>query len=292
MSRALLTQTLPILALATAWPAAAHADDVTGTADLDTTKPAETPLPAPAKTKRFFVRAGVAHLTPLSSSRELELADINGPASLAVSNGPIAGSGATVGSATIPALIVGYTLPGLDGRLALETILGPPFTVKFQSTGTLANQSIAPTALGIPTGVPALGPDLGEAKAAPPVLTVVYRPMAGAIQPLFGAGVAVLFAYGAHVTNAMLTEVSQPDMHVSPAPGLVLQTGLEARLTKNIFARLDVKFIAFMMAHAEVHHIQVRTPELPLFDTVEVGTAKMNLWVNPLIIQAGIGTDF
>jgi hypothetical protein len=81
-------------------------------------------------------------------------------------------------------------------------------------------------------------------------------------------------------------------MKISPAPGLVLQTGLEAKLASRIYARLDVKFVALMLARAEVSHIQVRTPELPLFDTVEVGTAKMSMWVNPLIIQMGIGTDF
>jgi outer membrane protein W len=81
-------------------------------------------------------------------------------------------------------------------------------------------------------------------------------------------------------------------MSISPAPGLALQTGLEARLTKRFYARLDVKYIAFMLARAEVHHIQVRTPDIPLFDTVEVGTAKMSVWVNPLIIQAGVGMDF
>ena len=90
----------------------------------------------------------------------------------------------------------------------------------------------------------------------------------------------------------MLSEVSQPDMSISPAPGLVLQTGVEAKLTNRIYARADVKFIALMLARARVEHVQVRAPDLPLFDTVEVGTAKMNMWVNPLIIQLGIGTDF
>ena len=47
-----------------------------------------------------------------------------------------------------------------------------------------------------------------------------------------------------------------------------------------------------MQANATVEHIQVKTPELPLFDSVEVGTAKMSVMVNPLIIQAGIGTNF
>ena len=245
--------------------------------------------PAP-KAKKLYVRAGAAFVDPLAVSRELELADVTGPASLAVQNGPIEGSGASVSSATIPALIIGYRI---RPRWALESVLGIPFTVKFKATGTLANESLAPMALGIPTGVPALGPDLGTAKAAPPVVTAVYDLLGhGAVRPYAGAGVALLIAYDEHVTNPILLEVKEPDMNVSPAPGLVAQAGLEARLAKRVYARLDVKFIGLMLAHATVSHIQVKTPELPLFDTVEVGTAKMSVWVNPLIVQAGLGTDF
>jgi outer membrane protein W len=245
------------------------------------------------KRHRFYVRGGVAHVAPLASSRELELADVDGAASLAVQNGPIAGSGSSIDSATIAAFTLGYVLPWGHGKLSLETVLGLPFTVKFRATGTLANESIAPTALGIMTGVPALGPDLGEAKAAPPMVTAVYQlGHLGPIRPYVGAGASVLIAYGAKVTNPILIQVRQPEFHVSPAPGLVLQTGAEAKLWKNVYARLDVKFIAFMLARAEVTHIEVKTPELPLFDTVEVGTAKMSVWVNPLIVQAGIGVDW
>ena len=243
--------------------------------------------------KRLYLRGGVAHVATLEQSRELELADVDGAASLAVQDGPIAGSGATISSATIPAFILGYRLKALGGRLSLETILGLPFTVKFQATGTLANESIAPTALGIPTGVDALGPQLGEAKALPPVLTVVYQLInKGAVRPYVGAGASVLLASNAKITNMTLSEVSQPDFKISPAPGLVAQAGVEAKLWKSVYARLDVKFIALMLARAEVRHAQVRTPALPLFDTVEVGTAKMSMWVNPLIVQAGVGFDF
>jgi outer membrane protein W len=269
-------------------PALAHADD---TAEPDVAPAVEKKPAAPAR-KSFYVRLGVAFVDPLASSQPMELADVDGPASLGVSNGPIAGSGATVGSATIPAAIIGYRLPYMNRRLSIETVLGLPFTVKFEATGTLANMSIAPNVLGIPTGVPALGSELGEAKAAPPVVTAVYRFSDGAIQPFAGAGIGVLIAYDAKVTNPMLTAVSQPDFSIAPAPGLVLQGGLEAKLAGNFYARLDVKFIAFMLARGEVHHVQVQTPGLPLFDTVEVGTAKMNVWVNPLIVQGGIGLDF
>ncbi|HEY5926199.1 MAG TPA: OmpW family outer membrane protein [Kofleriaceae bacterium] len=243
--------------------------------------------------KKIYLRAGVAHVAPLESSREMELSDVDGPASLAVQNGPIAGSGASVSSATIPGIIVGYVLPWGNDKLSVETILGLPFTITFEATGTLATESIAPTALGIPTGVMALGPKLGEAKAVPIVATVIYQvAQLGKVTPYVGGGPAIMFATGEKVTNPQLTEVSQPEMSIAPAPGLVLQTGIDAQITKRIYARLDLKFIALMMARARVEHIQVRTPDLPLFDTVEVGTAKMSMWVNPLIIQAGIGTDF
>ncbi len=117
--------------------------------------------------KKIYLRAGVVHIAPLEQSQEMVLADVDGPASLALHDGPIAGSGATISSATIPGIIVGYVLPFGNDKLSVETILGLPFTVKFQATGTLANESLAPTALGIPTGVMPLGPDLGEAKALP-----------------------------------------------------------------------------------------------------------------------------
>ena len=247
----------------------------------------------PVDASNFYVRAGVALIDPLSTSEPMELADVDGAASLALKNGPIVGSGASVDSATVPAIIIGYRLPYVHRRLSLETILGLPFTVKFKATGTLANDSIAPTALGIPTGVGALGPDLGQASAAPLTLSLLYRFLdTGRLRPYAGGGAAVLVAFNAKATNKMLTEVSQPEMSIAPAPGLLFQAGLDVQLYKEWYARLDVKFIAFMQANAEVHHIQVRTPEIPLFDTVEIGTAKMSVTVNPLIIQAGIGADF
>lgn len=243
--------------------------------------------------KRFYFRAGVVHVAPLESSNEMELEGVDGPASLAIQNGPIAGSGATISSATTFAATIGWNTPYLNKRLALETIIGLPFTVTFKATGTLANEPLAPQALGLDTGVMALGSELGEAKAVPIVVTGVYDLIAGKrYRPYAGGGVAIMFTTGEKVTNPELTKISQPDMYVSPAPGLVLQGGIDARIASRVYARLDIKFIALMYARARVEHVQVETPELPLFGSTEVGTARMSMWVNPLIIQAGIGTDF
>lgn len=263
-----------LLVLALCVPSFAYADD------------------APER-KRFYFRAGVAYVAPLESSNEMELTDVDGAASLAIKSGPIAGSGATISSAAAFAATIGWNTPYLDNRLAVETIIGIPFTVKFEATGTLANESLAPMALGLETGVGPIGSELGEAKALPVILTGVYDLVVGKrVRPYVGTGVAVLFAVDEKVTNPTLTAVGDPEMTVSPAPGIVLQAGVDAYITKRVYARLDVKFIALMYARARVEHVQVETPELPLFESVEVGTAKMSMWVNPLIIQAGIGTDF
>jgi outer membrane protein W len=259
-----------------------------------TDAPVEAPVAAPAKAKRkkIYFRAGVAHIATFEKSDEMELADVDGAASLALMNGPIEGSGASVSSATIPGIIVGYVLPWGNDKLSVETILGLPFTVTFKATGTLATESLAPTALGIPTGVPALGPDLAEAKAVPIVVTAVYQlAQLGRITPYVGGGPAIMFATDEKVTNMQLTAVDEPDMSISPSPGLVFQGGLDAKITNRIYARLDVKFM-LMKAHASVKHIQVETPGLPVFGTTEVGTANMSMWLNPLVVQAGIGTDF
>ena len=281
-----------IVAFALLVPALAHADDpdVIESADLRPPPPAGVVTP---EKKHFYVRLGYVFIKPLSTSNPMALSDVDGPASLGLSNGPIVGSGATVASASTPGLIIGYRLPYLHHRLSIETILGLPFTVKFTATGTLATQSLAPTALGIPTGVMPLGPQLGEAKAAPPVVTAVYSLIDhGIFQPYVGLGVGVLFSYDAKVTNPTLTAISNPDMTVSPAVGAVIQAGADFKLYKDWFFRIDVKYIAFMQANAEVHHVVVATPGIPLFGDVEVGTAKMSVMVNPLIIQAGIGVDF
>jgi outer membrane protein W len=252
-----------------------------------------TAIADPALTyQRLYFRAGVLHMSPLSDSRELTLAGVDGPASLAVMDGPIRGSGAAIDSLTVPAVIVGYTLPVLGDRLSLETVLSAPIRVHFRATGTLADMSIAPDAIGIPTGVPALGSDLGEADAAPPIVTAVYRFLDGPVHPYAGAGLGLLITYNARATNPVLTEAGAPTFSIDPAPGLVVQTGVDVRLWRKVVARLDIKYIAFMKAYATVEHIKVRTPDLPLLEEAEVGSATMTMWVNPLIVQLGVGMDF
>jgi len=251
------------------------------------------------KRRLYFRGIGVARVTTFEDSREMKLAGVDGPASLAVRNGPIAGSGASVSFPTILAASIGYRLPEVHERLSLELVVGsaPSLslfpTAKFRATGTLEKESIAPEALGIPTGVPPLGAELGQTQALPVILTFpVQLARSGLLRPYVGAGLAIMFTRKEEITNPILMEVREPDFSILPAPGVVAQAGLDVKLWKGVYARLDVKFIGLMLARAEVQHIYVRTPDLPLFESAEVATAKMSMWVNPLIVQGGVGFDF
>jgi outer membrane protein W len=289
--------------LAITAPATASAQSATDSATDSATGPELGPeiadpaaiSTAPARRDtRFYFRGGVVLVAPLEISQDAQIKGIDGPASLALENGPVEGSGSSVDSAIVPGVIIGYVLPWWNRKVAVEVILGTPFEIELKSTGTLANESLAPEALGIATGVPPLGSELGTAKVAPPTITAVYRfdRKLGPIQPYAGTGVSVLFAYDETITNPILTAVRDPDFEIPPAPGLVLQGGLEARLFKRLYATVDVKFVAGMLVRGKVSNIVVETPELPLFENAEVGTAQMNVWVNPLIVQAGVGYDF
>lgn len=273
-------------------------DDAGPKADEAPKDKAEPPAPAAAPKerpwyRRFYIRLGFGRVMPQVKSDPIVLSNVDGAASLSIHDGPIAGSGSDISAANIPSGAIGFHLPGAGDHLALEIVIGTPLHVKFTGTGTVANMSLAPTALGLPTGVPALGPEFGEADAVPPIVTLLYKLMPhGRVQPYAGLGATVMFTFNAKATNPILNEVAPPTMKIDPAPGLVLQGGLDVQVYKQVYARLDVKYIAFMKAKAHIDHIQVATPDLPLFGSVEVGSANATAYVNPLIVAAELGYDF
>jgi outer membrane protein W len=244
--------------------------------------------------ERVYVRAGVLHLAPRAESGELVLSDVSGVATLSVDDGPVAGSGVEVESLTIPALTVGCVLPVWDGRVAVETILAMPLHITMRATGTLSDESLAAYAAGdIPTGVPALGPELAETTALTPVVTLVYRFLRRrAVRPYAGLGATYLYAYDSRITNPVLTEASRPRVTIDGAAGAVGQLGVEARFLGRFTATVDVKTIAGLTVSATVRDIHVMTPALPVHGQVRVGDAAMDVALHPIIVQVGAGVSF
>jgi outer membrane protein len=241
----------------------------------------------------FSFRLGGLFLQPLGSAKEVELSNVSGVSRLIIDNGPIAGSSIGISNALIFAGTVGYAPPILNRQLSIEAVLALPFTLKLRSRGTLATASLAPFAAGnVPTGLPALGEVLGETTVLPPVVTLVYRFLPGLrFHPYLGAGVSVLFAYNARITNSILTEVGQPTVSILPRAGWVLQGGVDVRLYQRFYLSADVKFIGGLALQANVDEIFVRLPNLPLYDIVKVGSATASVVANPLVFQLGVGMN-
>ncbi len=249
-------------------------------------------LDAP-KRRRFYLRPGVLHMQPNVSSENVVLSNLSEFAELAISPGPIPNSGAGVAPVTVPVMNVGYVLPWLDGHLSVETVLGLPIELELQATGAMASESLAPFALGnVPTGVPAMGANLGTAKALPPIVTAVYRFMQTSIvHPYLGSGLSYMHVYDAHVTNPVLTDVAEPRLEVDDAFGVVAQAGVELRIYDRYYAMIDFKTIMGLRMDAKVRDIYIRTPELPVFEMAHAGDASVTIRMLPLIGTLALGAD-
>lgn len=241
----------------------------------------------------FYFRVAALFVVPTGKSQPVELANVQGPAELAVKNGPIAGSSVTMGFNAMPAVTLGYALPFWRRSLSIETILALPFEMSMRAGGTLATQSLAPYALGnLPTGVPPLGEELGKIKVLPPVLTLVWRFLPEfRVRPYVGAGVSILIPMEAALTNPVLTAVGHPTLEVPVKAGFVLQAGGEVRVWKWFFVTADFKFIAGFDLEAKVKDVAVKLPGLPLFEQAKVGDTVVKMSVNPVILQLGLGMD-
>lgn len=243
-----------------------------------------------AETEIYF-RAGIAHVEPRIASSGLELEPV-GIVKLAAPMGPVQG-GIETDPTNIFAAIIGVAPSWFDGYIAIETIIGIPKKAKLRAKGDLANKSLAPTALDlVPTGVPPLGEELGEASAVPPMVTVVLRtPKLGPVRMYVGAGASVLFVRDAKITNKVLTEVATPKLEIDPALGFVAQGGIDVQIYKRFYARLDVKELWFQPAETRISNIAVKTT-IPLLETVQVGSGRSESTANPIIVHFGIGATF
>ena len=242
--------------------------------------------------RRLYVR-GVfaAYVEPRITAHDLRLAP-SPIARTAVGAGAIEDAGVRVNASTSPTAIIGYVVPRMRWGFSIEMIIAPPSKLEIEATGRLANESIAPEAVGVATGIPPLGRYLAEATMTAPIVSAIVRPLHFNRFVVFaGVGVSVLFVYDERVTNAVLNEVGSPKLAVTNPIGAVVQAGIEGRIWGRWKLRIDGKYVAYRESHARIDGIEVKT-QIPSLPTVDVGSARIDVAVRPIIIQCGIGADF
>jgi hypothetical protein len=282
------------LASTTASAAPAERDDEDEVADEEPEQPVdkpERPKSRPRAKRELYFRAGLAHVEPRIASGGMQIE----PAGITrlVPMPPVQG-GIYTEPTNVFTAILGIAPATFRGYLSFETLIGIPKSAKLKARGNLAEMSLAPTALDlVPTGIPPLGEELGEASAAPLMVTAVARTpqLGGRVRLYAGGGPAVLVVRNARVTNPVLTEVATPQIDISPALGFVGHVGIDVKLHGRIHARLDVKEMWFQESESRISNIHVKTT-IPLLDTVDVGAATSRVKANPLVVQLGIGASF
>lgn len=239
----------------------------------------------------LYLRGGGLWLKPMPDSDEVEMSNLSGPAELALPNGPIAGSGVSADAISMFAGTIGYRV---WNNISVEAVLALPFTLDLTMTGTLAEMSVAPYALGnVPTGVPAFGEKLGTTDVTPPIVTAVYKyPVHPRFRPFGGLGLSLVIPSNTKVTNSVLTEVAEPEVTIDPDLAWVVQAGFDIQLWKRVYFTFDAKFVGGLDLVAEMEGLKLAVPNLPIYGAVDAGTGTAKVTVNPLVLQGGVGWDF
>ena len=235
------------------------------------------------ETQGFYFRLGYSFLNPQLESGDLELLRLEGPARLALRPGALPGHRISARSTWLPLLSFGYRFARWGGGdWSIESALAPPVRLTLIAEGSLAERSLAASALGgIPTGLPALGTELGEASAILPFVLLNYeRPISDWAFCYVGAGLAYFMSTGSTLNNPLIdSETATIDVEDSFA--FPLQGGLGFPLLAGLSITAELKYFLGIESDAVLQRLRVRLPELPLFSPAELRTARLPVRLAP-----------
>lgn len=245
-----------------------------------------------------YLSLGPHYLDYTGSSGPLVVQNATGLAAQAFGPGRevLEGTGATVGDKFFVGGTLGIFIPGTNHHWAIEVLLAPPLELTFKLTGRAVDESLAPkTKTGIPTGVPAIGRNVGTLKALPPNLTFVYRPWVNTLfQPYIGVGAAYLFTYDIEVTNDVLTRNNnQPTLKLSEPVACIGQVGMDVKLPSQFYMNVDVRYLGCAEIKSTLTDVEIYSPKLsPTFGPVDVGKISTTVKFEALIYSLTVGWRF
>jgi len=243
----------------------------------------------------FYLNFGVTEIDLSSSSGEIELSELDFATSLALNEGPVDGSGIALTGDTQPTINIGYNFKKMPG-VSFETALGLPFVFDLTFTGTAASESFAPEVFGIlPTGIPALGTELGNYTVLPAVASVVYTaPEFWRVRPHVGFGFTYILPVDSEVTNKVLTEVGKPKLDVPVAFGELLQVGFSARVASGVSLVADYKYVPSIEVISQLENIEVESnfSALPGIGNNKIGQGEVETVIDSSVFNIALKVEF
>jgi len=177
----------------------------------------------------------------------------------------------------------GSVLPTFPGeKVKVSDSWAPEVDFTYMATDHVGFELIAATTKHHASGKTGTTGSIGKLASTwvlPPTLTAQYHfNPAGHVRPYVGAGVNYTIFYSEKASSGLKAAVGPTKVNMKNSLGPAIQAGVDFDIGKNIFLNLDAKWI------------QIDTTAR--LDTTALGTEKVKVHLDPLVIGIGIGTKF
>ena len=177
----------------------------------------------------------------------------------------------------------GDILPALPGeKVGVGNSFMPEVDFTYMATNNIGIELVLATtrhSLSGRTGTTGSIGKLGSTWVLPPTLTAQYHFLpTGHVRPYVGAGINYTVFWNADASDGLEAAVGRTRLHLSDSVGWALQAGTDIDLTKKVFLNFDVKYIA------------MRTTAT--LQTTAIGTQRVKVDINPLVVGVGLGFRF
>lgn len=172
------------------------------------------------------------------------------------------------------------TFPG--EKVKVSNSVTPEIDFTYMVTDNIGVELIAATSKHKASGKSGTTGSIGKLASTwvlPPTLTAQYHfNPAGKVRPYVGAGVNYTIFYSEDASGGLESAVGPTKVSMSSSFGPAVQAGVDVAVGKNSFVNFDVKWID-MDTTATLR-------------TTAIGTQKVKVHIDPLIVGAGFGWRF
>ena len=164
-------------------------------------------------------------------------------------------------------------------HVTLNNTVVPEVDLTYMATDHLGFELIAATSKHHTSGSSGTTGSIGRLASAwvlPPTLTAQYHVNPhGAVRPYVGAGINYTIFWNEKPSHGLEAAVGPTKVGMSDSVGWAAQAGIDVDVTRRIFANLDVKYVDI--------------DTTARLDTSAIGTQRVRLHVDPLIVGVGFG---